>query len=370
MKQLLKKRSILLAVLITGLLVPTISGQEPTQFVYTLSYRFENRGDSDYQLSEEDVSIPLFMNTYRQTVKLEEVDSDYSRKIIDVDGNSGAVVGVNRLLAPGQEISFSAVYKIYSSERSIPDFNVQDALGFDSIPIELIEEYTISTETFPRDDPLFYNVSTMIIDYDDSVLEAVSKLIEYIMEEITYNNFEVPQYPDKTLESNLGDCDDQSILLITMARSLNIPAYLQVGIYIHPSINDRDTSWEDHLINEAKGVGWHGWAMIYIPPWGWIPIDLTLTSAKSGLELIRKAPEYGVNIIPAFNVSRQSYIGETLQTRDRILQSEIYVTIKDEAKILYSADNPFQNYVLIGLGMSLLLAIGLMFRAGKKDKIN
>ena len=365
MKQLIKKRSILLAILFTGLLVPAIVAQEPTQFVYTVSYGFENRGDVDYQLSEEDVSIPLFMNTSWQTVKLEEVDSAYIPKVIDIDGNSGAVVGVNRLLAPGQEISFSAVYKIYSSMRSVPDYNIQDALGFEYIPSELIEEYTISTETFPRDDSLFYNVSVMIIDDDDSVLEAVSKLVEYIIEETTYKNFEVPQYPNKTLESRLGDCDDQSILLITMARSLNIPAYLQVGIYVHPSIDDRDTSWEDHLLNEANGVGWHGWAMIYIPPWGWVPVDLTLTNAESGLELIRSAPEYGVNIVPAFNVSKQSYIGETLETRNRILQSEIYVTVKDEAKILYRADNPFQNYVLIGLGVALLLAIGLMFRTGR-----
>lgn len=365
MKQLIKIRSIFIAILITGLLFPVISGQEPTQFVYTLSYGFENRGDSDFGLFEDDVSIPLFMNTSWQTVKLEEVDSGYSTKIIDEDGNIGAVVGVNRLLAPGQEISFRAVYKIYSSERDVPNYNPQEAQGFEFIPSELIEEYTVSTETFPRDDPLFYNVSTTIVDDDDSVLEAVSKLVEYIMDETTYHNFEAPQYPNKTLATNLGDCDDQSILLITMARSLNIPAYLQVGIYIHPSINDDDTSWDGHLINEATGVGWHGWTMIYIPPWGWVPVDLTLTNAESGMELIRNAPEYGVNIIPAFNVSKQAYIGETLETRERIQQSEIYVTVKDEAKILYRADNPFQNYVLIGLGVALLLAIGLMFKTGR-----
>lgn len=365
MEQLNKLKSVLLAILITGLLVPVTVGQDQTQFIYTLSYGFENRGGSDFGLSEGDVTIPLFMNTSWQTVKLEEVDSGYLPKIIDVDGNSGAVVGVNRLLASGQEVSFTAVYKIYSSKRDVPDYNFQDAQGFDFIPGELIEEYTVSTETFPRNDPLFYNVSATIVDDDDSVLEAVSKLVGYIIDEITYQNFEVPQYPNKTIDSRLGDCDDQSILLITMARSLNIPAFLQVGIYIHPSINDKNTSWEDHLLNEANGVGWHGWAMIYTPPWGWVPVDLTLTNAESGLELIRSAPEYGVNIIPAFNISRQSYIGETLEIRERILQSEIYVTVKDEAKILYRADNPFQNYVLIGLGVALLLAIGLMFKTGR-----
>ena len=187
------------------------------------------------------------------------------------------------------------------------------------------------------------------------------------MDNTTYCNFEVPQYPSDTLANHLGDCDDQSILLITMLRSLGIPAYLQVGIYIHPSIDDSDTSWEGHLTNEAKGVGWHGWTMVYIPPWGWVPVDLTLTSAKSGLDLIQNSPEYGVNIIPVMNVSTQPYIGATLETRERIINSSIYVTVSDEAHAVYGADNPFQNYLLIGLGLALLVSIGLMFRSSGKQ---
>jgi hypothetical protein len=152
-----------------------------------------------------------------------------------------------------------------------------------------------------------------------------------------------------------------------MCRSLNIPAYLQVGIYVHPAIDDKDTSWDGHLINEADGVGWHGWAMIYIPPWGWVPVDLTLTDSDSGLELIQNAPEYGSNIITVLNVSEQSYIGETLATRERIINSSLYVTVSDEAHIVYSADNPFQNYLLLGLGAALLVTIGLMFRYSNRQ---
>lgn len=101
--------------------------------------------------------------------------------------------------------------------------------------------------------------------------------------------------------------------------------------------------------------------MIYIPPWGWVPVDLTLSNSDSGLDLIKNAPEYNDNIIPVLNVSKQSYIGDTLATRERITNSSIYVTVSDEAHIVYSADNPFQNYLLLGLGAALLIAIGLMF---------
>ena len=361
MNHLIKTRTLLGVIIALSLLTPITLGEEPTQYVYTLSYIFENQGTIDFELTQEDVSIPLFMNTSWQTVKLEEVDQEYTVRVIDSDGNRGAIIGINRLLSPGQEESFTAKYTISSLEQAVPSFELDAAQGIETVPQNLIDEYTLSTETFPSDDPLFHELASELVSDEDTVLESVATLVEYIMENTTYCNFEVPQYPSKTLEDQLGDCDDQSILLITMCRSLNIPAYLQVGIYVHPAINEDDTTWEGHLTNEADGVGWHGWAMIYIPPWGWVPVDLTLADSDSGLELIRNAPEYGENIIPVLNVSTQSYIGETLDTRERIINSPIYVTIIDEAHTVYSADNPFQNYLLLGLGAALLIAIGLMF---------
>jgi hypothetical protein len=339
-----------------------VLGVEQANYVYSLSYKFENRGITNFELTTEDVSVPLFMNTSWQAVKLDKLDREYSIIKIDQDGNMGAIVGINRLLSPGQEESFTATYTISSTVQQRPTYDHNDALGVEMIPENLIEKYTGSTETFPADDPQFKRIALSNVSGEETVLEIVSALVDYIMKNTTYCNFEVPQYPSKTLENQLGDCDDQSILLITICRSLNIPAYMQVGIYINPAINDLDTSWDGHLINEAVGVGWHGWAMIYIPPWGWVPVDLTLTDSDSGLELIENAPEYENNIIPVLNVSEQPYIGDAIATRDRITNSSLYVTVSDEAHIIYSSDNPFQNYVLLGLGAALLLALGLMFR--------
>ena len=362
-----KTKTLLGIILVLSLLTPITQGEAPTQYVYTLSYIFENRGTTDVELTREDVSIPLFMNTTWQTSKLEEIDQGYTVLVIDSDGNQGAIVGINRLLLPGQEESFTAKYTISSAEQEVPGFELDEAQGIEMIPENLIDEYTLSTETFPSEDPIFSELASEIVSDEETVLESVTSLVDYIMDNTTYCSFEVPQYPSKTLEDQLGDCDDQSILLITMCRSLDIPAYLQVGIYVHPAIDEEDTSWEGHLRNEADGVGWHGWAMIYIPPWGWVPVDLTLADSDNGLELIRNAPEYGDNIIPVLNVSTQSYIGETLATRERIINSSIYVTVSDEAHEVYSADNPFQNYLLMGLGAALLIAIGLMFFAGRRE---
>ncbi len=363
---MIKGKRLFIILLVFTLLSSTVVGLESTCYKYNLSYRFENRGNTSIDLTLDDVTIPLFMNTSKQTVRLENVSQEYVVKVIDVDGNTGAIIGIDRNLSPGDEVSFSANYKISSSGENVPSLSLEDAEGFEKIPLEFIEEYTISTETFPGDNPLFTNLTHSLVSEDDSVLEAVSVLAQYIMDNTTYCNFEVPKYPIDTLENHQGDCDDQSILLITLCRSLNIPAYLQVGIYIHPSVDEHDSSWEGHLTNIADGVGWHGWAMIYIPPWGWVPVDMTLTNSDSGLDLIKKAPEYDPNIISVLNVSRQSYIAETLKTRERLLNSSLYVTVVDEARTVYSPRNPSQNYLLMGLFFALLASIGLMYKYGEK----
>ncbi|HHL41698.1 MAG TPA: transglutaminase family protein [Candidatus Bathyarchaeota archaeon] len=363
-----KTRSLIMALLVLNLLFPLVVAKAPTVYEYTLEYRFENRGTTDFTLTEADVAIPLFINTTGTAMRLVEISHDYRTEVMDDDGNKGIIVDVDLTLSPGEEESFTATYEIMSSELEVPEFTLSVAEGFDEIQSELVDEYCFSTETFPSDDPMFYDIASVLVDEEDTVLESVSNLVEYIVDETTYCNYETPQYPNNTLANHLGDCDDQSILLITMCRSLDIPAYLQVGIYVHNAINDQDSSWDDHLTNNADGVAWHGWAMVYIPPWGWVPVDLTMTNADSGLELIQSAPEYNSNIIPVLNVSKQPYIGGTLEARDRFINSSVCVTISDTAKVNYSADNPLQNYLLLGIGAALLVAIGLMFKYGNQNK--
>ena len=343
------------------LLSPVVYGKEPSHYVYTLTYNFENKGTTNVELTQDDVSIPLFMNTSWQTVKLEDASTNYDVQVIDSDGNAAAIMGINREISSGQNESFTATFQIYSSDKPKPTFDTTTAQGMDKIPQSLVDQYCVSTETFPSNDSMYYQIASKITANEDTVLGKVSTLVEYVMENTTYCSFEVPQYPNATLKDHMGDCDDQSILLITMLRSLKIPAYMQVGIYIHSAIDQQDTSWDGHLTNIEKGIGWHGWSMVYIPPMGWVPVDLTLTSAQSGLKLIENAPEYSTNIIPALNVSTQPYIGGTVDTMTRVVASSLYVTVTDEAHVVYGSDNPLQNYILLGLGAALLVTIGLMF---------
>jgi len=101
--------------------------------------------------------------------------------------------------------------------------------------------------------------------------------------------------------------------------------------------------------------------MIYVPPWGWLPIDLTLVQEDGGLAVITGSPEYESHIVSCFNVNRQAYIGESLETRERIIESDLYVEISDEAERIESSVLGSEIYLVIGLGIAVTAAIVLMF---------
>ena len=359
--------AVLVALVVFFSVFPVTYAATPVRYRYTLTYGFENRGTESLELYPEDIGIPFFMDSEWQTVEIEESDKPLGDTLTDEDGNSWAVMDIPLTLGPGEEVSFTVTYGIESSDKPRPKISLSGADGFDGIPRELVNAYTESTETFMSDDPRVSQLAQEMADGDSTVLCAVVNMIDWLGANTEYCNFEVPRYPNDTAADGRGDCDDQAILLISMCRSLGIPAYLQVGIVIHPSIVDSDTSWEGHLTDSRDGVGWHAWAMIYVPPWGWLPVDLTLVQEDGGLDVIAGAPEYESHIITCFDVNRQAYIGESMSTRTRIIGSNLYVEISDEAERIESNVLGGEMYLVIGLGIAVTAAIVLMFVSERRS---
>jgi len=358
-----KAVAVLVLILFQSLYGSSVLAVEPVQYDFSLSYTFTNNGDESLELTDEDISIPSFLQTEYQDVKIVSSSHSLIETELDIDGNKGARFDIPNNLPPGASVNVDAKYLIKSSAQNPPVLSLETALGFDHLPENLIAGYTGTTETFAVDAEIS-ELANEIMGDEESVLGTVDQLITWINENTEYCNFDLPQYPYDTIRSGEGDCDDQSILLITMCRSLGIPAFLQVGIVIHSQIESEDTSWDGHLISEQDGVSWHGWTMVYIPPWGWLPVDLTLSSETDTIDRIENAPQYNSNIIVAFNVNEQAYIKGSAETMERIIDSDLYVTLKDEAYRSNSGSG-WLNYTLIGLGVVMTVAIVMMFRTGR-----
>ncbi|MBS7619908.1 transglutaminase domain-containing protein [Candidatus Bathyarchaeota archaeon] len=348
--------------------VPHIPGQPTKRYLYTTFYSFENRGDQAYDLTEEDLSIALFFNDSWQIVTVINSTALVLKENVDEDGNKYAILDLPYRIQPNSCLNFSVSYLIEVSEKTKLDIDVKKAGGLDDIPIELVQNFTGETETFTIHDRSVYQLAHQLALNETTVLGVVLKFVSWFISNISYGSFETPRYPNETLLDRRGDCDDQAILLVTMLRSVGIPAYLQIGIVFNEDIQGKTTSWNGHLRIEKKGVGWHGWAMVYIPPWGWVPIDLTLESSKTALSKIVNAPEYKDFIVYGIKVSNQPYVREAYEAREKLMKSKIYITNIDSAiQAPTEGKGVFisPTVVIIGLSITVLVIITVLLRRSK-----
>jgi hypothetical protein len=105
--------------------------------------------------------------------------------------------------------------------------------------------------------------------------------------------------------------------------------------------------------------------MVYTPPWGWIPIDLTYTIESDPLKIVQNAPEYTPVVVSAINISKQVYTTLSVETRHRIVSSTIYVS---SMEIVEGVQANWIDPTMIALGVAVVVAIGFMFYAARRSR--
>ncbi|MBU1199623.1 MAG: transglutaminase-like domain-containing protein [Nanoarchaeota archaeon] len=106
-----------------------------------------------------------------------------------------------------------------------------------------------------------------IVRGEDDLYIAVYKLAMWVEKNVEYDlstmTADATQKSSWVLENKKGVCDEITNLFISLARSLGIPARFVTGIS-YSNINFQNDGW-----------GPHGWAEVYFPNIGWVPVDVT-----------------------------------------------------------------------------------------------
>ena len=294
---------------------------------------FSNKEDEKFwNLTEEDRTVSLFMNNTWQTVRLINHSHPLQNVAVDEDGNPIAVLQFQPQLDPGNNVSYSVVYQVLSRPRSLPRITVEESGALANITQDLRQKYCKGDGTWQIGNQLIREQAHSIAHNQTNVLKIVKGFIGWIWRNITYEPHEVPMYPNQTLLSGKGDCDDQAILLVTFCRILGIPSYLQIGCIHLPSQYSNETSWDGHVTNVARQIGWHGWAIVYIPPWGWLPVDLTYPKGGFGnpLNAIETAVVSDTRTIQYMNISERDYVASAWAYREFITENGFYIYAEDE----------------------------------------
>jgi hypothetical protein len=349
--------------------LPTIKAVTtiPNSMDYFIEYQLSmieiitNQGSRTYYLSAEDRIIRLFMNNSWQTVILTHCNFPY-QKTFDADGNPIALLQT-LYVKPGESLTINVTYSIYSriaGQRKLiwdPELTESNSGTLEDIPLPLKKAYCKPVGPWNYKQPgweYIRRLAFQIQGNERSALKVVYKFVDWLAHNIRYptNTHETPLYPTQTYthQNQLqrtkgeGDCDDQANLLVTFCRIVGIPAFTQVGCIYLPDQYKTVSVYTGHVRIVAEQIGWHGWAMVYIPPWGWIPIDLTWLIDKAGTTLSESSHWTGPNstIIGAAvltpntviyqNITQSDYIKPSIEGITNIREANLYITETDSMR--------------------------------------
>ncbi len=254
----------------------------------------------------------------------------------DYDDNEYMVFPIPSELPPGSKIILTQ--KVQVAKRNIRVHVSESVSGkFRDIPKDLQKKYYCSSDyinspvgPFHTNIPELQELALSLKDKDGNVLKTILNIIQWISSNIKYEAGNRPHYPEETYRSKAGDCDDQAILFVTLCRILGIPSYVQLGyVYFHGTTFKGSLSMVDgHLNYTYENIGWHGWAMVYVPKIGWVPVDLTyfvgdMNDMKSR---IVGAAVTLAKTITVYNIISTDYILSHQQLVDTVLKYNLYIS--------------------------------------------
>lgn len=307
------------------------------EFAIKSSVKFTALGQA-WNFTEEEKAISLYMNNSWQTVYLINSSQSFATVKKDKDGNAVAILNLSQTKV-GTSAEYNVFYQVVSKPRTLPNIDENTALSLSDIPHNLTEPYLSNSGTWMTNNSKLKIQAELLAGSEKNVLVIVENLVSWMWGQIKYPNstnpevsHEVPLYPNETLSCKEGDCDDQAILLISLCRIIGIPAYLQIGCIYMPSQNDATPSpvWNGTIENIQIHIAWHGWALVYIPPWGWLPVDLTYGSRFSPLDAIKTAAVTSQGTIQYMNIIETDYVNEERQSRSFLINNNFRIQDYDE----------------------------------------
>ena len=295
-------------------------------FILRITLTFENDSPQGrvWNLSAVEKTIGLLMNNSWQTVYLLNTSYPIYGVHTDVDGNPIALLSFpTSTIHRGENLTLQIAYRIILKPHSLPVVSVAQSGTLDEIRGDLKMRYCRANGPWQVNRDELRELAFKIAGNETNVLSLLKKFILWIKHNVHYESQDLPRYPIETLNFKAGDCDDQANLLVTFCRIVGIPAYLQMGCIYLPQRDSKTVHWDGHWMLMLTKIGWHGWAIVYVPPWGWLPVDLTFASEilSDPVNAIREAAIITHAVAQYANFTETDYVASSRSYREFLLSN-------------------------------------------------
>lgn len=171
------------------------------------------------------------------------------------------------------------------------------------VPKNILGRY-IKSEKFLEQTQEIKKLAKEITKNSRNDLDKIKSIFTFIAKNFKYC-YPVKKRGVKNLDLNKlsGDCGEYSSLFVTMCRISGIPARNNTGFVVFP---------------KHGKISEHGWASVYLKPYGWIDMDPQYASLKKNINIgLRKyfgqRTDYRIILINGFNIQLKPAIPKNFQ---------------------------------------------------------
>lgn len=177
--------------------------------------------------------------------------------ITDNWGQSIAYYRRNVGIGTTSSTSWTIEAKLYNIKYFI---NPRKAEG--EVPDEILLPYTADAEMYQINNPAIQEAVKEAIGDEKNPYWKALKLHDYVIDHLYYKNDHRWDDAPTVLKQGHGSCTEYCWLYIALCRAAGIPSRYVGGTHIRDTPPYTDTTF-------------HRWVQIYLPNYGWIPVDPT-----------------------------------------------------------------------------------------------
>ncbi len=150
----------------------------------------------------------------------------------------------------------------------------EDTGTLDDIPAEIRKKYTANGSRYRIDTPYMQETAKKIVGEEKNPYWIGRKIYDFIIGSLEYEMIGGWDVPEVVLKRGSGSCSEYTYTFVALCRAAGLPARYQGSIVVRG---------DDASIDEA----FHRWAQIYLPDYGWVPVDANRGDAKSPADQAR-----------------------------------------------------------------------------------
>lgn len=152
----------------------------------------------------------------------------------------------------------------YSVETEISDLHFfllpEWAKELKDIPEDIKEKYTLDGKKLDLKDNYLKELLKKIIGEEKNPFWIAFKIHKYLHTNLSYERTGGWNKASTVLKRGNGSCSEFTFSFIALARAAGLPSRYEAGVVVRG---------DDGSIDDV----YHRWAEVYIPPFGWVPVD-------------------------------------------------------------------------------------------------